>query len=206
MIMNSEWILRQCYTNAMIDPFVANQVRQIKLMTTDPTLTISQLPQRVISYGLGGYGYDLRLSNKDFRIFHNVGGAIVDPKQFNVNTLYTAPLREDDTGEYFILPGHSYGLGVSLERLNIPVDTTVLFIGKSTYARCGLIVNMTPGENGWCGHLTIEISNSTPVDAKIYANEGICQALFFTGKSSGIVYDDTRKYQNQPESVVLPKA
>ena len=192
--MNSTDILNRCRNRetCMIYPYFDRQIRL-------------RDERKVISYGLGGYGYDLRLSNKDFRVFRKVGGDIVDPKQFNTNSLFNADLYSDESGEYFILPGHSYGLGVSLERLQIPNDVEVLFIGKSTYARCGLIVNMTPGENGWKGHLTIEISNSTPVDAKIYANEGICQALFFTGNPTGIAYDENRKYQNQQESVVLPK-
>lgn len=200
MIMNSDWIFKQCIENKMIMPFVGGQVRTV-VATPENYMPFDK---KIISYGLGGYGYDLRLSNKDFRIFNNTDGNIVDPKSFNPIVLHYTPLHKDETGEYFILPGHSYGLGVSLEHLNIPSDTIALFIGKSTYARCGLIVNMTPGENGWSGHLTIEISNSTPVAAKIYANEGICQALFFRGSASDIIYDITRKYQEQPESVVLP--
>lgn len=192
MLMNTAEIVNRCQNEDMIVPFVEGQIRYDD-------------GRRVISYGLGGFGYDLRLSDKDFRVFRKVGGDLIDPKSFKADALFNAQLYHDDHGAYFILPGHSYGLGVSLERLSIPRDVEALFIGKSTYARCGLIVNMTPGENGWQGHLTIEISNSTPVDAKIYANEGICQALFFTGDIPNIVYNKHRKYQDQPESVTLPK-
>jgi dCTP deaminase len=181
-----------CEHENMISPFVLEQVR-----VNDG--------KRVISYGLGGFGYDLRLSAKDFRVFRRTGGDVIDPKKFNPDHLFSSKLMKDANGEYFILPGHSYGLGVSIERLAIPDNVEILFIGKSTYARCGIIVNMTPGENGWVGNLTIEISNSTPVDAKIYANEGICQALFFVGDAPQIIYESSRKYQDQPEQVILAK-
>jgi len=192
MILNSQQIRWFCEHQDMISPFVDHQNRNIG-------------KKRVISYGLGGFGYDLRLSEKDFRVFRRTGGDIIDPKSFDADHLFSSRLIEDGSGKYFILPGHSYGLGVSVERLSIPKHIEALFIGKSTYARCGIIVNMTPGENGWIGNLTIEISNSAPVDAKIYANEGVCQALFFSGELPEIVYESSRKYQNQPERVVLPK-
>ena len=147
----------------------------------------------------------MRLSPKQFKVFRHIPGALINPKEFNPQFLYDAKLHTGEYGDYFILPHHSYALGVALEFIDIPDNVECLFIGKSTYARCGIIVNMTPGEAGWKGHLTIEISNSSDADAMIYANEGICQALFFEGETTSIVYGDN-KYQNQGEQVTLAKA
>lgn len=189
MLRSDTWIRTQTTENGMITPFVPELVRKV-----DDT--------RVLSYGCSSYGYDLRLSPREFLIFRHVPGCVVDPKCFDLRNLEPTPLYEDDNGKYFILPGHSYGLGVALERLEIPADTTCLFIGKSTYARCGLIVNTTPGEAGWRGHLTLEFSNSSGADCRIYANEGICQALFFSGEPCDVTYDArSGKYQHQPEAV-----
>jgi len=169
---------------------------------------ISKLPGHpVISYGLSSYGYDLRLSGAEFRIFRHVPGTVVDPKRFNPQNLEPTPLHQDKDGsEFFILPGHSYGLGVALERLSVPENVTVLCIGKSTYARAGIIANLTPAEAGWRGHLTLEVSNSSPADCRIYANEGIVQLLFFESEPCAISYEQRRgKYQDQPEQVVFPR-
>lgn len=196
MIKNSQWIIEQAKAG-MITPFVENQVR------FDGSGSIYD--KKLISFGAGSFGYDIRLSSKEFKVFRHLPGEVLNPKNFIGEFLYNSPLIQGGYGDYFILPHHSYGLGVSLERIKIPHNIEVLFIGKSTYARCGIIVNMTPGEPGWEGHLTIEISNASDADAMIYANEGICQALFFEGEEPSIVYDTYRKYQNQSEEVTLAK-
>jgi dCTP deaminase len=118
-----------------------------------------------------------------------------------------AELHTDEYGQFFILPGHSYGLGVAVEKLKIPNDITCLFIGKSTYCRSGVICNFSPGESGWEGYLTIEVSNSSPADVRVYANEGICQVLFFESEECAVSYGDrSGKYQNQAQEVTLAKA
>ena len=130
----------------------------------------------------------------------------MNPKKFNPNNLEKTVLHHDDDGDYFILPAHSYGLGVALENMKVPENITVICIGKSTYARLGIIVNTTPAEAGWEGHLTLEFSNSSGADCRIYAEEGICQLLFFEGDPCSTTYEDRRgKYQNQPEKVTLAK-
>lgn len=178
--------------HGMITPFTDRLVRE-------------KSGHKVISYGISSYGYDLRLSDKEFKIFRHIPGTVIDPKQFNPDNLEDARLHEDYSGKYFILPGNSYGLGVALEYLALPKHITALFIGKSTYARCGLIANLTPGEAGWKGHLTLEFSNSSEADVKIYALEGVVQALFFEGLPCENPYDGNRKYQGQSEKVVLAK-
>jgi dCTP deaminase len=162
--------------------------------------------KKVLSYGLSSYGYDIRLSSKEFRVFRHVPGHIVNPKAFNTETLEKVELQSGQYGEYFILPAHSYGLGVALEKLDMPVDITAIAIGKSTYARCGIIANLTPIESGWKGNLTIELSNSSGADCRIYANEGICQLLFLRGEPCETSYETRQgKYQNQPEKIVFSK-
>jgi dCTP deaminase len=161
-----------------------------------------------ISYGQSSFGYDLRLSSDvPLKIFKNTASTI-DPKHFDAQTqLYVQYPHVDDTGIYYIIPPQTYALGVIKELLRIPSDITALFIGKSTYARCGLIVNTTPGEAGWKGHLTLELFNSASSPIKIYADEGIVQALFFEGNVCSVDYD-TRggKYQNQPHEVITARA
>ncbi len=190
MIKNDLWI-RAMAAQGMIQPFEAQLVRRV-------------VEQPVISFGLSSYGYDIRLSPKEFRIFRHVPGTVVDPKNFNPANLESAPLHEDANGQFFILPAHSYGLGVALERLQVPENVTVLCIGKSSYARAGIIANLTPAEAGWRGHLTLEFSNSSSADCRIYANEGVVQLLFFEGEPCGVSYDARQgKYQDQPEAVTL---
>jgi dCTP deaminase len=160
----------------------------------------------VISYGLSSYGYDIRLSPAEFRIFRHVPGTVLDPKNFNPENLEPTALRTDENGSYFILPAHSYGLGVALERIQVPDNISVICIGKSTYARCGIIANLTPAEAGWRGHLTLEFSNSSSADCRIYANEGVVQLLFFEGEPCQISYETRRgKYQDQPEQVTIAR-
>ncbi len=168
--------------HAMIEPFVETQKRE-----------------GVISYGLSSYGYDARVAD-DFRIFTNVDSAIVDPKEFSESSFVTrrAPVC--------IIPPNSFALAHTVEYFRIPRDILVICLGKSTYARCGIIVNVTPLEPEWEGQVTIEISNTTPLPAKIHANEGICQFLFLRGETPPEVsYADKRgKYMGQ-RGVSLPR-
>jgi dCTP deaminase len=192
MIKNDTWITNMA-ANGMITPFEPQLVRRV-----------DGLP--VISYGLSSYGYDLRLSSSEFRIFKHIPGTVVDPKNFSQENLEPAKLHEDLNGQFFILPAHSYGLGVALERLEVPENVTVICIGKSTYARIGLIANLTPAEAGWRGHLTLEFSNSSSADCRIYANEGIVQLLFLEGAPCAVSYETRRgKYQDQLEAVTLAR-
>jgi deoxycytidine triphosphate deaminase len=166
----------------MIEPFVEHQVRQ-----------------GVISYGLSSYGYDIRVAN-EFKIFTNVFSVTVDPKQFDPKSMI------DFEGEVCIIPPNSFALARTVEYFRIPRDTLTICVGKSTYARCGIIVNVTPFEPEWEGYVTLEISNTTPLPAKIYANEGIAQVLFFQGDEvCETSYADRKgKYQKQ-QGILLPK-
>jgi dCTP deaminase len=162
---------------------------------------------KVISYGLSSYGYDIRLSSKEFKIFKHIPGTIINPKEFNPDNLEAVELHHDKYGDYFILPGHSYGLGVAVEKIEMPPDITAICLTKSTYARVAIAANLTPIESQWRGHLTIEISNNCSADCRIYANEGIAQLLFFRGEPCSVSYEDRKgKYQDQPERIVFAKA
>lgn len=192
VIKNDVWI-NEMAQKGMIQPFEPRLVRRV-----------DELP--VISYGLSSFGYDIRLSPAEFRIFRHIPGTVVDPKNFNPENLEPTKLYTDSNGSYFVLPAHSYGLGVALERLEIPDNITVICIGKSTYARCGLIANLTPAEAAWRGHLTLEFSNSSSADCRIYANEGVVQLLFFEGQPCQTSYETrSGKYQDQTEVVTLPR-
>ena len=192
MIKNDFWIVKMA-KEGMISPFEPQLIRQVENMP-------------VISYGLGSFGYDIRLSPLEFRIFRHIPGTVIDPKNFNSNNLELTELHQDNNGSFFILPAHSYGLGVALERLEIPENITVLCIGKSSYARVGLIANLTPAEAGWRGHLTLEFSNSSSADCRIYANEGVVQLLFLEGEPCKVNYETRKgKYQDQPEKVVFSR-
>ena len=181
-IMPDHWIREMSKTKGMIEPFVDRQNRD-----------------GVISYGLSSYGYDARVS-KEFKIFTNVDNAIVDPKQFSDQSFVE---RERDI---CIIPPNSFALARTVEYFRIPRDVLVICLGKSTYARCGIIVNVTPLEPEWEGHVTLEFSNTTPLPAKVYANEGACQFLFLKGDSPcEISYADRGgKYMRQT-GVTLPK-
>jgi dCTP deaminase len=195
MLKNDRWIRQQAEAG-MIEPFQASLVRHLEPDTAS---------KPVLSFGCS-YGYDLRLSAREFLIFRHVPGTVMNPKRFNPANLEPAPLHRDDDGAYFILPAHSYGLGVALERLRVPPNITVICLGKSTYARLGIIVNTTPAEASWEGHLTLEFSNSSGADCRIYAEEGICQLLFFEGDPCDTTYQDRAgKYQHQPERVTLAR-
>jgi dCTP deaminase len=196
MIKNDAWII-QMAAKGLITPFEPSLIRQID---------VDNQSRRVISYGLSSYGYDIRLSANDFQVFRHIPGTVVDPKKFNPDNLERSQLHSDESGSYFILPAHSYGLGVALERIEVPNNVSVICIGKSTYARIGLIANLTPAEAGWRGHLTLEFSNSSSADCRIYANEGVVQLLFFEGEPCDVSYETRRgKYQDQQEMVTLAK-
>ncbi|MEH2051903.1 dCTP deaminase [Nostoc sp.] len=183
----------------LISPFEPSLIRKVQ---KDESVA----DQPVISYGLSSYGYDIRLSSAEFRIFRHIPGTVVDPKNFNPQNLEPTALHTDASGSYFILPAHSYGLGVALEKLEVPENITVICIGKSTYARCGIIANLTPAEAAWRGHLTLEFSNSSSADCRIYANEGVVQLLFLEGEPCAISYETRQgKYQDQLEIVTLAK-
>ena len=181
-IKSDRWIRRMARENGMIEPFVDAQKRE-----------------GVISYGLSSYGYDARVGN-EFKIFTNVDSAVVDPKNFAANSFV------DRTTDVCIIPPNSFALARTVEYFRIPRDVLVICVGKSTYARCGIIVNVTPLEPEWEGHVTLEFSNTTPLPAKIYANEGACQFLFLQGNEPCEVSyrDKAGKYQGQ-RGVTLPK-
>ncbi|GCE64589.1 dCTP deaminase [cyanobiont of Ornithocercus magnificus] len=192
MLKNDHWIREQGAVG-MIEPFQDCLIRH---------LNPEQRQHPVLSFGCSSYGYDLRLSPREFLIFRHIPGTVVNPKRFNPANLEPTPLHSDEDGNFFILPAHSYGLGVALERLQIPPTITVLCLGKSTYARLGIIVNTTPVEASWQGHLTLEFSNSSGADCRVYAGEGICQLLFLEGDPCDVTYSERQgKYQYQPERV-----
>ncbi|MBF2051223.1 MAG: dCTP deaminase [Leptolyngbya sp. IPPAS B-1204] len=198
MLQNDRWIIEQAQ-KGMIDPFESHLVRAVPVAGNG-------LTRPVLSYGLSSYGYDIRLSPSEFLVFRHIPGTVVNPKRFNPHNLESVPLQSDEDGDYFVIPAHSYGLGVALERLQVPENVTVICIGKSTYARIGLIANLTPAEAGWRGHLTLEFSNSSSADCRIYANEGVVQLLFLEGVPCAVSYEARRgKYQDQQERVTLAK-
>lgn len=175
--------LSQRANKPMITPFVPTPVRAVE--------NEDRSTRRVISYGLSSYGYDARLSG-DFKIFHNAFPDIVDPKNFNEKAFLPF------SGPSVVVPPNSFVLGCTMERFIIPRNILTLCIGKSTYARCGLIVNVTPLEPEWEGQVTLEISNTTPLPARVYAFEGICQFIFIQGEACNTSYADKGgKYQNQ---------
>ena len=193
MIKNDRWIREMCRDRDLITPFIPSLIREVD-------------GNKVVSYGPSSFGYDIRLSMKQFKIFRHIPGTVIDPKNFNPKNLEDAELHGDENGDYFIIPAHSYGLGVALEKLNIPNNISVLCIGKSTYARTGIISNLTPAEAGWKGHLTLEFSNSSSADCRIYANEGVVQLLFLEGDRCDTSYQErSGKYQNQSEEITLAR-
>jgi dCTP deaminase len=160
--------------------------------------------RRILSYGLSSYGYDIRLSPKQCLIFGRIQKGDCDPKGFDADILTNAELLEDEKGQYFILPPYGYCLGVAQERIKLPRDVTVVAVGKSTYARSGILVNITPAEAGWEGYLTLEISNCTGLFNRIYADEGITQLLFYRGEPCDVSYQDRKgKYQDQKKEIVF---
>ena len=179
-IKPDHWIRHMALTYDMIKPFIEN-------------------PVDGISYGLSSYGYDIRVAN-EFKVFTNIHNSVIDPKNFDPQSFV------DKVGDTCVIPPNSFALARTVEYLKIPRSILVVCIGKSTYARCGIIVNVTPLEPEWEGQITIEISNTTPLPAIIYANEGIAQLLFFqSDKDCDVSYKDKNgKYQNQ-QGIVLPR-
>ena len=181
-VLSDRWIKKMALEKEMIKPFVSEQKRE-----------------NLISYGLSSFGYDARVSN-EFKIFTDVDSAIVDPKNFKNNSFVSRKANE------CIIPPNSFALASTVEYFKIPNDVMVICLGKSTYARCGIIVNVTPLEPGWEGHVTLEFSNTTPLPAKIYANEGAAQLIFLKGNEEPALTYEKRngKYMKQI-GVTLPK-
>ena len=189
-IKSDRWIRRMALERGMIEPFTDGQVREV-----------DKQGRKVISYGVSSYGYDMRVA-PEFKIFSNALSAIVDPKDFDPKCFV------EYEGDVCVVPPNSFALARSVEYFRIPREVLTICVGKSTYARCGIITNVTPFEPEWEGHVTLEISNTTPLPAKIYANEGICQVLFFEADADDICqtsYKDKKgKYQAQ-RGVTLPR-
>ncbi|UCF80072.1 MAG: dCTP deaminase [Acidobacteriota bacterium] len=181
-LKSDSWIKRMALEHKMIDPFEEKQVRE-----------------GVISFGLSSYGYDIRIAS-EFKIFTNINTTVVDPKRFDLRSL-----AEHDN-DVCVIPPNSFVLARTVEYFRIPKNVLTLCVGKSTYARCGIIVNVTPFEPGWEGYATLEISNTAPLPAKIYAGEGIAQVIFFEGDEACLTtYADKKgKYQAQ-KKITLPK-
>ncbi|MBM3468195.1 MAG: dCTP deaminase [Alphaproteobacteria bacterium] len=208
-ILPDHWIRQQALQNKMIEPFVDNQVRASEenederitvngpLQTKKPAFISKK--EGLISYGVSSYGYDARVSD-EFKIFTNVDSAIVDPKSFSPESFV------DRKTDICIIPPNSFALARTVEYFRIPRDVLVICLGKSTYARCGIIVNVTPLEPEWEGHVTLEFSNTTPLPAKIYANEGACQFLFLKADQvcDTSYRDRLGKYMGQT-GVTLPR-
>ncbi|MBM3192017.1 MAG: dCTP deaminase [Chlamydiae bacterium] len=182
-LQSDRWIKEMVEKHQMIEPFAEKQVKEVE-------------GRRVISYGLSSYGYDLRVGHQ-FKVFTNVHNTMVDPKHFQPDAFV------DLEGDYCIIPPNSFALAMSMEYFRIPRDVLTLCIGKSTYARCGIIVNVTPFEPEWEGYVTLEISNTTPLPAKVYGGEGLAQVLFYRGEPCEVSYADRQgKYMKQMEITV----
>jgi dCTP deaminase len=185
-IKSDKWIRHMAQTHGMIEPFEPDQIRE-------------KDNQRIVSYGTSSYGYDIRCSD-EFKLFTNINSTIVDPKNFDSNSFV------DVKSDICIIPPNSFALARTVEYFRIPRNILTICLGKSTYARCGIIVNVTPFEPEWEGYVTLEFSNTTPLPAKIYANEGVAQVIFFeSDEVCEISYKDRGgKYQGQ-QGVTLPK-
>ena len=181
-IKSDKWIKKMSMDESMIKPFVESNIRQ-----------------DVVSYGLSSYGYDIRVSD-EYKIFTNVNNSIIDPKNFDDKSFVNFK------GDVCVVPANSFALARSIEYFKIPRNVLTICLGKSTYARCGIIVNVTPFEPEWEGYVTLEISNTTPLPAKIYSNEGLCQVIFFeSDEDCAVSYKDkSGKYQSQT-GITLPK-
>jgi dCTP deaminase len=185
-IKADKWIRRMAQEHKIIEPFEPGQIRHVN-------------GRRIVSYGTSSYGYDIRCSS-EFKIFTNINSTIVDPKDFDEKSFV------DFNGDICIIPPNSFALARTVEYFRIPRNVLTICLGKSTYARCGIIVNVTPLEPEWEGHVTLEFSNTTPLPARIYANEGACQFLFLRGEGPpDVSYADRGgKYMKQ-QGVTLPK-
>lgn len=187
-IKSDSWIRLMASTTGMIDPFIDGQIRNVQGSNL-----------KIVSFGLSSYGYDIRVAN-EFKVFTNVYNSIIDPKNFTDNSF--VEIKSD----VCVVPPNSFALARSVEYFRIPRDVLTICLGKSTYARCGIIVNVTPFEPEWEGHVTIEISNTTPLPAKIYSNEGIAQVIFFQAdQACEVSYADRGgKYMGQ-RGITLPR-
>ncbi len=187
-IKSDNWLRKMAAENGMIDPFLPELLREVN-------------GNRIISAGTSSYGYDMRLADDGFRIFSSVYGDEIDPKKFDdQSSLIEPPLRTaEDGAQYYLLPPHHYGLGVTVETFKMPRNVTGIALGKSTYARAGLLVNTTPLEAGWTGRLVVEIGNLANLPLRVYVNEGIGQILFFeSDEDCAVSYSDRGgKYQGQ---------
>ena len=185
-VKSDKWIRRMAEQHGMIEPFEPNQIKQSG-------------NRKLVSYGTSSYGYDIRCA-PDFKIFTNINSTIVDPKEFDARSFV------DFSGEVCLIPPNSFALARTVEFFRIPRNVLTICLGKSTYARCGIIVNVTPLEPEWEGHVTLEFSNTTPLPAKIYANEGVAQVIFLEAdEECEVSYKDRGgKYQGQT-GVTLPK-
>ncbi len=185
-IKSDKWIRQMAEQHGMIEPFEPNQVKEVD-------------GRRIVSYGTSSYGYDIRCSS-EFKLFTNINSTIVDPKEFDEKNFV------DIQGESVIIPPNSFALARTVEYFRIPRNVLTVCLGKSTYARCGILVNVTPFEPEWEGYVTLEFSNTTPLPAKIYANEGVAQVIFFeSDEVCETSYKDRGgKYQGQT-GVTLPK-
>lgn len=188
-IKSDKWIRRMAQEHGMIEPFIPGQVKEVN-------------GERIVSYGTSSYGYDIRCAD-EFKVFTNINSTIVDPKNFDEGSFV------DVSGKgYCIIPPNSFALARTVEYFRIPRNALTICLGKSTYARCGIIVNVTPFEPEWEGYVTLEFSNTTPLPAKIYANEGVAQVLFFEADADDVCetsYGDRGgKYQGQV-GVTLPR-
>jgi dCTP deaminase len=186
-IKSDAWILRMCEERNLITPFERTLIRQVN-------------DRRIISCGLSSYGYDCRLAKDEFKVFSPIQGTEINPKNFDPNNLLDIPLREDGAGgAYWLLPPHSYALGVTIESFVMPRNVTAIALGKSTYARVGLIQNTTPLEPEWEGRLVVEIYNAANLPVRLYAEEGFVQILFFESDETCVTSyrDRAGKYQNQ---------
>ena len=181
-IKSDNWIKKMSLKSDMISPFTDKQIKN-----------------GTISYGLSSYGYDIRVAD-EYKIFTNVNNSVVDPKNFDENSFV------DYKGDVCIVPPNSFALARSVEYFKIPRKVLTLCVGKSTYARCGIIVNVTPFEPEWEGYVTLEISNTTPLPAKIYSNEGLCQVLFFeSDEFCNISYKDKKGKYLKQMGITLPR-
>ena len=185
-LLPDSWIRKMANEKKMIEPFVDKQVKQID-------------NKKLVSYGLSSYGYDLRVAN-EFKVFTNVYNSLIDPKRFNEDSFV------DIRGSSCIIPPNSFALARSVEYFRIPRNVLTVCLGKSTYARCGIIVNVTPFEPEWEGFVTLEISNTTPLPAIVYANEGLAQVIFFEAKEvCEISYADRKGKYMQQTGIVVPR-
>jgi len=186
-IKSDKWIKKMAQEHQLIEPFTENQVRD------------ANSGNKIISYGVSSFGYDVRCAD-EFKVFTNINSATVDPKSFDEDSFV------DVKSDVCVIPPNSFALARTVEYFRIPRDVLVVCLGKSTYARCGIIVNVTPLEPEWEGHVTLEFSNTTPLPAKIYANEGACQFLFYKGEAPPEVsYKDRKGKYMMQKGVTLPK-